>query len=410
MGLTMQERHRIIAETARRYRAANKHEKTAILNELVALTGYNRKYALHVLAWWGRSIVRVIDGVPLTLHIGTPKARTPRIGKPTYSKELVQSLTRIWITFDCMCGKRLAVFLRDNCTLLAHCPQFLISEAVCAQLRTISPATIDRLLAPEKQKPWFTTRHRTSPLSSHHYKTVIPVRVCYSPSEHTPGYFEIDTVFHSGSSAIGEFCCTLNATDTMTGWVELRALPNRAQRWVKEALVDIHRTLPFHLIALDSDNGSEFLNRQVYEWCLREHIQFTRSRSYHKNDNPFVEQKNSQYVRRFVGYSRYDTPAEFHALASVYRTLCPLLNFFYPSTRLLQQQRDHQIVHKTYDKPQTPFARLIASPDVPLMVKQRLSEIKANYDPVALRLQLDEALDTLRQQHGMKTQIKIVYR
>ena len=286
MGLSMKERQRIIAETATRYREASKKGKGLILDELTALTGYNRFYAMHLLTWWGKTVQRVLGGTRLKIVIGSSRVRKKRSGKKKFSEALYESLKRIWATFDCMCGKRLAVFLRENLAFLALHEEYAITDAVRAELAAISPATIDRLLAKEKQTPWFLKRHSTASEATGHYKTKIPVRTYYGSDEQRPGYLEIDTVFHSGTTALGEFCCTLNATDTMTGWVELRCLPNRAQRWVKEALIDIRSTLPFRLIAIDSDNGSEFLNKQVYDWCTREEISFTRSRSYHKNDNP----------------------------------------------------------------------------------------------------------------------------
>jgi len=405
----MKERHRVIAETAGRYRAASKKEKGHILNELTALTGYSRKYALHLLTWWGKTVQRVIDGTRLTIVIGSSRVRKKRKGKKKYSDALYESLKRIWATFDCLCGKRLAVFLRENIVFLALHPAYAITDAVRAELAAISPATIDRLLAKEKQTPWFLKRHSTTSEAATPYKTKIPVRTFYDSNEQRPGYLEIDTVFHSGVTIAGEFCCTLNATDTMTGWVELRSLPNRAQRWVKEALVDIRSTLPFRLIAIDSDNGSEFLNRQVYDWCTRTQIAFTRSRAYHKNDNPFVEQKNSQYVRQFVGYARYDTAEEFKALGEVYKVLCHLLNLFYPSTKLIAKHRENQTVHKIYDTPQTPFSRVLASPFVSLTAKKQLSARKASYDPVVLRSNLDTALDRLHHAHSNKTLKEVLY-
>ncbi len=409
MGLSMKERHRVIAETAGRYRAASKKEKGHILNELTALTGYSRKYALHLLTWWGKAVQRVLGGTRLKIVIGSPRVRKKRRGKKKYSEARYESLKRIWATFDCMCGTRLAVFLRENIAFLALHAEYAITDAVRAELAAISPATIDRLRAKEKQTPWFLKRHYPASEAANHYKTKIPVRTYYGSDEQRPGYLEIDTVFHSGATAIGEFCCTLDATDTMTGWVELRALPNRAQRWVKEALIDIRRTLPFRLIAIDADNGSEFLNKQVYDWCTREQIQFTRSRSYHKNDNPFVEQKNSQYVRHFVGYARYDTAEEFEALREVYQVLCPLLNFFYPSTKLIAKHRKDATIHKTYDTPQTPFSRVLASHFVSLTSKEQLSALKAGYDPVVLRNTLDAALQKLHHAHSKKRLIEVLY-
>ncbi|MHB0855815.1 MAG: hypothetical protein ACYC1H_11540 [Rectinema subterraneum] len=255
----MKERQRIIAETATRYREARKKGKGLILDELTALTGYNRLYAMHLLTWWGKTVQRVLDGTRLKIVIGSSRVRKKRTGKKKYSEALYESLKRIWATFDCMCGKRLAVFIRENIAFLALHEEYAITDTVRAELTAISPATIDRLLAKEKQKPWFLKRHNTASEAANHYKTKNPIRTYYGSDERRPGYLEIDTVFHSGVTVHDEFCCTLDATDTMTGWVELRALPNRAQRWVKEALVDVRSTLPFRLIAIDSDNGSEFL-------------------------------------------------------------------------------------------------------------------------------------------------------
>jgi len=260
MGLSMLERHRVIAEIAVRYCAARKKEKGRILDELTALTGYNRKYALHLLTWWGKTVERVVGGIRLKLIIGTHQHRKKRTGKKKYSQELYEALRCIWATFDCMCGKRLAIFIRENIAFfVALHEEYAITDTLRAQLTAISPATIDRLLAKEKQSPWLLKRHYQANLTANHYKTKIPARTFYGSDEQRPDYLEIDTVFHSGPSPEHEFCCMLNATDTMTDWVELRALPNRAQRWVKEALVEIRTTLPFHLIAIDSDNGSEFL-------------------------------------------------------------------------------------------------------------------------------------------------------
>lgn len=142
---------------------------------------------------------------------------------------------------------------------------------------------------------------------------------------------------------------------------------------------------------------------------MREHILFTRSRSYHKNDNPFVEQKNSQYVRQFVGYACCDTPEELAALSEVYRVLCPLLNLFYPSTKLIAKHREQAMLRKTYDTPQTPFSRVLASPFLPLKAKERLSALKARYDPVQLRYELDMALEKLHYAHSHKKCIEICY-
>ncbi|MDR0642779.1 MAG: transposase, partial [Treponema sp.] len=142
------------------------------------------------------------------------------------------------------------------------------------------------------------------------------------------------------------FCLTLDATDVYSGWVCLRPLLNKAQKWVMETLPDIHADLPFPLPGIDSDNGSEFINRTLYSWCDSRRITFTRTRPYKKNGNCFVEQKNFKCIRDYVSYRRFDTPAELQTLAQLYRSLCPLLNYFLPSVKLIDKQRVGSKVRK----------------------------------------------------------------
>jgi hypothetical protein len=152
----------------------------------------------------------------------------------------------------------------------------------------------------------------------------------------------LDTVHHDGGSASGEYCVTLTATDVFSGWTELRALRNRAHRWVKEEVVDIRCQLPFPLLGVDSDNGGEFINRTLLKYCNDTDVAFTRGRPYRKNDIA---------VRRTVGYYRFTTDAEYQALKEVYTHLCPLLNYFYASVKLVEKIRTGPRVKKVYEVP-----------------------------------------------------------
>ena len=183
---------------------------------------------------------------------------------------------------------------------------------------------------------------------------------------------------------------------------ELRPLLNKAQKCVLEALPDIHHNLPFPLLGIDSDNGSEFINRTLLSWCESNHITFTRTRPYKKNDNCFVEQKNLACVREYVGYQRFDTPAEHEALARVYRSLCPLLNYFLPSIKLIDKQRVGSRVRKVYDKPMSPYQRLLASPDLSDQVKAELTRRYHGYNPVLLQQEVHQAVDTLMELNHRK--------
>jgi hypothetical protein len=401
MGLTMKEKQALTREISVRYRKSRKKDKSKILDEFVQNTGYNRNYALHLLANWGKPEVVKLAGKLVRLKADTLKKRKRGGGrKKVYQAATIKALCLIWEFFDYMCGKRLAPFIREQMPFLKPCKEFSITREVKAQLLAISPATIDRNLRSERKKLELKGRSSTRPGGLLKHK--IPIRVFYTWDERKPGFFELDTVVHDGGNASGEFCCTLNATDVYSGWVELRALLNKAHRWVKEAVVLFPAQLPFPLLGIDSDNGGEFINHQMWTWCTENHIQFTRSRSYHKNDNCFVEQKNDMTVRRTVGYYRYDTPAACAALAEVYRCLCPLLNYFYPSEKIISKERIGARVKKIYDVPKSPYQRLLESPDLPDTVKAELRRRAARFNPVKQKRLVNQALAALFELQSQK--------
>jgi hypothetical protein len=394
MGLTMKERQALTRETCVRYRKSRKKDKSKILDEFVKNTGYNRNYALHLLANWGKTAVLKLAGKLVRLKADTLRKRKRGGGrKPVYQPATIKALCLIWEFFDYLCGKRLAPFIREQMPFLKPCREFGITKEVQAQLLAISPATIDRKLKPERKKLELKGRSATRPGGI--LKHQIPIRVFYTWDERKPGFFELDTVVHDGGNASGEYCCTLNATDVSSGWVELRALLNKAHRWVKEEVSQFPSQLPFPLLGIDSDNGGEFINHQLKAWCDEHQVQFTRSRSYHKNDNCFVEQKNDMTVRRTVGYYRYDTPQAHAALAEVYRYLCPLLNYFYPSEKIISKERIGAKVKKIYDTPKSPYQRLLESPDLPDTVKAELRRRAAYLNPVKQKRLVNQALAAL---------------
>jgi len=383
MGMNMKERKPLLREAAARYqKAADRKEKSAILNELVGYTGMNRKYLVHVMA----------KGNWKAGPKATGKRRPGGGRKPVYSAEFAAVLRSIWAFFWYRCGKILAPLIRENIRFLEE--PFGISSEVKALLMTASPATVDRVLRADKKRLALTGKCGTKPGSL--LKRQIPVRVYFADAEKKPGFFEVDTVHHCGTTDSGEFLLTLTATDVHSGWVELRALLNKAQKWTMEGLCDIRKSLPFPMRGLDSDNGSEFVNRALVKWCAEEEIQFTRTRPYHKNDNCFVEQKNGACVRNVVGYGRLSSQRELAALAGVYAALCPLLNYFIPSQKLLSKTRIGAKVKKVYDKDiLSPCRRLMASEDVPAEVKAELARRLALYDPVALQREVHDALTGL---------------
>lgn len=402
MGLTMSEKRSITRETVQRYRRADKKGKQTILDEFIRMTGYNRKYAIHLLANWGKKYHRMVEGKPVKFVIGTSKSYKKKQGKRIYDEAVREALTTIWQTFDYMCGKRLVVLLRMNMDLFCNEQEFGISEEVRDKLMRISASTIDRLLAGERKKMQIKGRSTTRAGSL--LKHQIPIRVFYDWDERKPGFFELDRVSHDGGSSRGEYCLTLNATDVYSGWVELRALRNQAHRWVKEEIEGIYEHLPYPMKGIDSDNGGEFINHQLWAWCNDHQITFTRSRAYHKNDNCFVEQKNDAAVRRLIGYYRFDTQDEFEALQEVYTHLCPLLNFYYPSARLIEKRRIGARVRKIHDKPKSPYQRLIESDDIDECVKLELKKQAKNIHIVKQKRFVDKAIARLLHLYRQKRQ------
>jgi hypothetical protein len=262
-------------------------------------------------------------------------------------------------------------------------------------LASVSPRTIDRILKPVKDKGRLRGLSLTKPGTL--LRNQIPVRVMFNWDERKPGFFEFDRVAHCGADASGQFCQTLTGTDVGSGWTEEHALLNSAHRWVKERIQQIRDELPFPLLGIDSDNGGEFINHQLKDWCDLNHIQFTRGRPYRKNDNCFVEQKNGDVVRKTVYYHRYEGQEMHDALEAVYRCLNPLLNYWYPTLRLIAKEKQASGRYKKiYEKmPKTPCQRLLESPELEEEQKAELRRRQELFNPVTLKRKMDEARERL---------------
>jgi hypothetical protein len=175
---------------------------------------------------------------------------------------------------------------------------------------------------------------------------------------------EIDLVGHEGGNASGEHCFTLTVTDIATGWTVNRSVRNKAAKWVFEALQHVMGVFPFPIIGIDSDNGSEFINHHLFDYCVANKITFTRSRANHSNDGAHVEQKNWTHVRELVGYLRYDTPTELEKLNEIWELDRVFTNYLLPQQKLVFKQRNGAKVTKRYDTATTPHQRAIARDDM----------------------------------------------
>src|SRR5499425_1968149 len=211
-----------------------------------------------------------------------------------------------------------------------------------------------------------------------------------------PGFTEVDLVAHSGNSGEGEFAYTLNVTDVYSGWTESRAVLGRGQVGVVAALEEIAQALPFGLLGIDTDNGSEFLNWHVGRWCAQHDIQFTRGRPYKKDDNAHIEQKNWTHVRKLMGWERYDTAQAVEAMNDLYgQELRLWMNVFQPSVKLVRKVRVGARLRRVYEAAQTPLQRVQASGEGEAEALARLQAQQASLDPFELHRHIEEKLGAI---------------
>jgi hypothetical protein len=262
-----------------------------------------------------------------------------------------------------------------------------------AQICRMSAASIDRLLRPWKRKGGWGSLSTTKPGSL--LRSSIPIRTFADWQENRPGFIEVDLVAHCGESTDGFYLNTLMAVDVSTGWAEFTGVWGKGQQRVGTAVHHVRERLPFPLLGLDSDNGSEFINEDLAHWCQHEGITFTRSRPYKKNDNCYVEQKNGSIVRRVVGRERYSSKASYETLNRIYYLLRLHVNFLQPVMKLVSKTRHGARVHRVYDTAQTPYQRLLKAGVLTDAKTTELATVYSHLNPPKLLKQIDENVDAL---------------
>jgi hypothetical protein len=363
-----------------RYQRAGREHKKKILDEFCAVCGYARKYAIGLL------------NRPLVSQRQRPGPRK------TYGPEVLRPLKAIWLLSEQMCSKRLKAALPLWLPFyeVEHGP---LPRAVRTKLLRISPATMDRLLRPVRvhypgkglsgTRPGTLLRHQ------------IPIRTDNRDIHH-PGFLEADTVAHCGGSMAGDFLWSLTLTDIFSQWTENRAVWNKGATGVLEQVQDLEGTLPFAIQGFDVDNGSEFLTYHLWRYFLDRPapVPMTRSRPYRKNDQARVEQKNWTHVRQLLGYQRMDDPQLVPLVNRLYRTWGQFHNFFSPTLKLKKKVRQGSRTLRQFERPQTPYQRLLQSPQLSKPQKQTLRAQFQSLNPIALKKhieqQLKEVFDHLR--------------
>lgn len=370
----------LIASYRKRYKKYSKKEKSQIICAIIEATGYCRKYVIQAL----NADVRIPKKITRT--------RTSRYA------HLYETFKRIWAVSNFACGKRLKPFLPELVKSLKRHKEIKLSKDDEAIILAVSASTIDRILAPARKQITIKGRSTTKPGTL--LKHQIPIRTFADWTEDKPGFLEIDLVAHT-DTARGEYINTLNMTDIATGWTVSTAFMGRSERYCVAAIDEVKPLLPFRILGIDSDNGSEFVNAHLMRYCAREHITFTRGRPNKKNDSAHIEQKNWDVVRKMIGYGKFDTYEQLDIIKRVESLLAFYQNYFQPSQKLVSKTRIGAKVKKKYDIAQTPAQRLLARKDTPKDTKKRLKDAFRHLNPAELLRDINnlisELYDTLRE-------------
>lgn len=359
-----------------RYQRAGRKTKKVILSEFCANTGYHRKYA-----------IRLLNGPRPEKRRTRPERRRGL----SYSPETLALLTAVWEAAGYPWSVRLKALLPLWLPWIRK--RFRVRPEIERQLLQISARQMDRRLKAQKTQRRRRLYGRTKPgyLLKHH----IPVKTDRWDVQ-SPGFTEVDLVSHSGNSASGEFAHTLNVTDIHSTWTESRAVLGRGEEAVQRALNEIATTLPFPLLGVDSDNGSEFINWHLKSWCEQKHIQLTRGRPYKKDDNAHIEQKNWTHVRKLLAWDRYDTHEAVAAMNDLYGGELRLwLNLFLPSVKLLKKVRVGSTVRRVYDAARTPFERVRECAQADPGKLAQLAQLQKSLDPFQLSRVIERKLERI---------------
>jgi hypothetical protein len=386
--MDIQARNQYMETLREAYYKGDRKKKTEILDEYCRNTGQERKYVIKKFSY----------------KVRLKGTRKPR--KEYYNGPVKVALAKMWEIFDYPCGSRLKTLLNTELERLIQFKEIACSDEVLRKMRRIGIATIDRKLRHAKEVLSLDRKYGKKKFLFCHK---IPVKTASEFDRNIVGYTEIDFVESCGSSASGEYVNSLSVVDVSTGWWEGEAVIGKSQERAVGAIKNVKSRLPFPLLGIHPDNGTNLINALLYNYMLKEGIEFTRSRAYKKNDNCFVEQKNSTHVRAAIGYLRYDNKEEMDLINDIYRNELRLFkNFFQPVLKLKEKIRIKGRVHRKYEEAKTPYQRIMESDQIDAKIKRKLKLAYDNMNPAKIKRELDRKLDLLCKIYMKKKDSQVV--
>ena len=371
-------------ETLRkRYLKSNKKAKGEVLDEYCRNTGEDRKYAIKKF----RYKVRL-------------KANRKK-KKEYYDGYVKAALAAMWKVFDYPCGQRLETILKEETDRMRRLNELVCSDEVADKLKRIASATIDRKLEHEREVE--LNKRKYKPSFTFPLKNEVPVKTNAELDRKNPGTVQIDFVEHCGVSASGEYVNSLSVVDIYSGWWEGDAVSGKGQERALKAIDAARKRSPFDWKEMHPDNGGNIMNYHIYQYGLDRGISLSRSRPYKKNDNCFVEQKNSTHVRKAMGYLRYDTELERALISDLYQNELRLYkNFFQPVIKLVSKTRFKGKIKRKYDKAKTPYKRFMESDGISPERKEELKAIYESLNPALLKSNIEKKLNRLQNAYEKK--------
>lgn len=350
-----------------RYQNSDQESKSRILDEFCKVCGYSRNYA-----------IRKLNQAP------DLKKRKPG-RKPIYDEAFIKVLVKVWQAMHRTCSKKMVEALP---LWLAHHD---FAPSIAEKLKKISAAQIDRLLAIHRN-PKIRGKSLTRG-NKNFIKRIIPLKPL--DAQYTkPGSVQGDTVAHCGDNIAGFYAYSLTMTDIHSTWTENRAIWTKSAFLVGEAIKDIEKAMPFPMTDYSADNGNEVLNENIFDYFQKrpeeKKVNVTRGRPYRKNDQAYVEQKNNTHVRGVFGYERIDERHLVSRMNEIYKLWNQLQNFFIPTMKCIEKRRDGAKIKKKYDKPKTPYQRILDSTDVKEEAKQKLRDTHALLNPFELSKEIEK--------------------